>query len=43
MIGSDYCYNMGCDRPLQFLEELDLTSAQRTMILGRTAAKVLKL
>jgi aminocarboxymuconate-semialdehyde decarboxylase len=43
MIGSDYCYNMGYERPLQFLEELDLTSAQRTMILGGTAAKLLKL
>jgi aminocarboxymuconate-semialdehyde decarboxylase len=43
MIGSDYCYNMGYDRPLQFLEELNLISAQRTMILGGTAAKLLKL
>lgn len=43
MMGSDYCYNMGYERPLQFLEQLDLTSAQRTMILGGTAAKLLKL
>jgi aminocarboxymuconate-semialdehyde decarboxylase len=41
-IGSDYCYNMGYERPLQFLEQLDLTSAQRSMILGGTAAKLLR-
>jgi len=43
MIGSDYCYRMGYERPLQFLEQLDITSAQRTMIMGGTAAKLLKL
>ena len=43
MIGSDYCYNMGYERPLQFIERLDLTSAQRSMILGGTAAKLLRL
>ena len=36
MVGSDYCYDMG-------YEQLDLTSDQRRMILGGTAAKVLKL
>ena len=43
MIGSDYCYSMGYERPLGFLEQLDLTNTQRTMILGGTAAKLLKL
>jgi aminocarboxymuconate-semialdehyde decarboxylase len=43
MIGSDYCYTMDYERPLQFLEQLDLTSAQRSMILGGTAAKLLRL
>jgi aminocarboxymuconate-semialdehyde decarboxylase len=43
MIGSDYCYSMGYDRPLQFLDELDLSSAQRSMIRGGTAARLLKL
>jgi aminocarboxymuconate-semialdehyde decarboxylase len=43
MMGSDYCYQMGYERPIQFLEQLDLTSAQRAMILGGTAAKLLKL
>jgi aminocarboxymuconate-semialdehyde decarboxylase len=43
MIGSDYCFDMGYDRPIQFLEQINLTSAQRKMILGGTAAKLLKL
>lgn len=43
MMGSDYCYNMGYQRPLEFLEQLDLSAAQRAMILGGTATKLLKL
>jgi aminocarboxymuconate-semialdehyde decarboxylase len=43
MIGSDYCFEMGYERPIQFLEQINLTSAQRKMILGGTAAKLLKL
>jgi aminocarboxymuconate-semialdehyde decarboxylase len=43
MLGSDFCFDMGYDRPVQFLEQINLTSAQRSMILGGTAAKLLKL
>jgi aminocarboxymuconate-semialdehyde decarboxylase len=43
MTGSDYCFAMGYDRPVQFLEQIDLTSAQRQMILGGNAARLLKL
>ena len=43
MVGSDYCFTMGYDRPVQFLEQVDLTSAQRDMILGGNAARLLKL
>lgn len=43
MIGSDYCFNMGYARPLQFVQELDLTSAQRRMIRGGNAARLLRL
>jgi aminocarboxymuconate-semialdehyde decarboxylase len=43
MIGSDYCFEMGYERPIQFLEQINLTSAQRKMILGGTAANLLKL
>jgi aminocarboxymuconate-semialdehyde decarboxylase len=43
MLGSDYCFDMGYERPIQFLEQINLSSAQRKMILGGTAAKLLKL
>jgi aminocarboxymuconate-semialdehyde decarboxylase len=43
MIGSDYCFDMGVDRPLQLLEQINVTSAQRKMILGENAARLLKL
>jgi aminocarboxymuconate-semialdehyde decarboxylase len=43
MIGSDYCFDMGYERPVQFLEQIDLSSAQRQMIMGGTAANLLKL
>jgi len=43
LLGSDYCFDMGYDRPVQFLEQINLTSAQRKMILGGNAARLLKL
>jgi aminocarboxymuconate-semialdehyde decarboxylase len=43
MMGSDYCFTMGYDRPVQFLEQIDLASEQRKMILGGNAARLLKL
>lgn len=43
MIGSDYCFDMGYDRPVQFLEQINLASAQRKMILGGNASRILKL
>lgn len=43
MIGSDYCFNMGYARPLQFVQDLDLTAAQRGMIRGGNAARLLRL
>lgn len=43
MLGSDYCFTMGYDRPVQFLEQIDLATAQRKMILGGNAARLLKL
>jgi aminocarboxymuconate-semialdehyde decarboxylase len=43
MIGSDYCADMGYERPVQFLDEISLTSAGRRMILGGTARGILKL
>jgi len=43
MMGSDYCFTMGYDKPVQFLEQIDLASEQRKMILGGNAARLLKL
>jgi aminocarboxymuconate-semialdehyde decarboxylase len=43
MIGSDYCFDMGVEQPVEFVQELRLTSAERDMILGGTAAQLLKL
>jgi aminocarboxymuconate-semialdehyde decarboxylase len=43
MLGSDYCFEVGYDRPVQVIEELRLSSDQRKMILGGTAAKMLKI
>jgi aminocarboxymuconate-semialdehyde decarboxylase len=43
MVGSDYCFNMGYARPLEFLQQLNLTTAQRRMMRGGNAARLLKL
>jgi aminocarboxymuconate-semialdehyde decarboxylase len=43
MLGSDYCFDVGYSRPVEVVEELELSSRQRRMILGETAAKILKL
>ncbi len=43
MLGSDYCFDMGYDQPVKFLEQIDLSSAKRKMILGENAARILRL
>jgi L-2-hydroxycarboxylate dehydrogenase (NAD+) len=43
MIGSDYCLDMGYEQPVHFLDQVDMTSAQRKMISGDNAARLLKL
>jgi aminocarboxymuconate-semialdehyde decarboxylase len=43
MMGSDYCFAVGYDRPVEVVEQLHLSSEQRKMILGGTAAKILKI
>jgi len=43
MIGSDYCLDMGYERPVHFLDQVNISSAQRKMILGDNAARILKL
>ena len=43
MIGSDYCFDMGLTQPVEFVHQLNLTTAERNMIMGGTAATLLKL
>jgi aminocarboxymuconate-semialdehyde decarboxylase len=43
MLGSDYCFPVGYDRPVEVVEDLRLSPDQRKMILGGTAAKILKI
>jgi aminocarboxymuconate-semialdehyde decarboxylase len=43
MLGSDYCFTMGYEKPVQFVEQVDLSSEQRKMILSGNAARLLKL
>jgi aminocarboxymuconate-semialdehyde decarboxylase len=43
MIRSDYCLDMGYERPINFLDQVNITSAQRKMILGDNAARILKI
>jgi aminocarboxymuconate-semialdehyde decarboxylase len=43
MMGSDYCFGVGYDRPVEVVEDLRFSSEQRKMILGDTAAKILKI
>ncbi len=43
MTGSDYCFDMGYQRPVEIVEELRLSPEERRMILGGTAAKMLKI
>jgi aminocarboxymuconate-semialdehyde decarboxylase len=43
MLGSDYCFDMGYERPVQFLEQIKLSNAQRNMILGGNAARILNI
>jgi aminocarboxymuconate-semialdehyde decarboxylase len=43
MLGSDYCFEVGYDHPVQVVDELRLNSEQRKMILSGTAAKILKI
>ena len=42
MLGSDYCFPMGTDKPVEIVDKLDITAKDRALILGGTAAKLLK-
>jgi len=43
-MGSDYCFDMGLTDPLGDIERLDaLSAAERELIIGKTAARLLRL
>src|SRR5260370_35155085 len=43
MIGSDYCLDMRSEKPVHFLDQANLTSVQRKMLLDDKDARLLKL
>jgi aminocarboxymuconate-semialdehyde decarboxylase len=43
MLGSDYCFDVGYEHPVEFVEALRLSADERLMILNGTAAKLLKI
>ncbi len=43
MVGSDYCFDMGYERPVEVVTALKLTRVDQEKILGGTAMKLLRL
>jgi aminocarboxymuconate-semialdehyde decarboxylase len=43
MLGSDYCFDMGFEDPVSVVDDLELSPAERDMIIGGTAARLLRL
>ena len=44
LLGSDYCFDMGLEQPVHTVERLTgLPAAERDLILGQTAAKLLRI
>jgi aminocarboxymuconate-semialdehyde decarboxylase len=43
LLGSDYCFDMGLVDPVGMAERLALSDADRALILGQTAARMLRL
>lgn len=42
MLGSDYCFDMGYEHPVEVVDALGLGAAERRLVLHETAAKLLK-
>jgi len=42
ILGSDYCFDMGLDDPVADVERLPLDNAERELVLGGTAARLLR-
>ncbi|MFM0188582.1 amidohydrolase family protein [Paraburkholderia nemoris] len=43
VLGSDYCFDMGYEQPVRFLDRLELPPEQKNLILGGNAAQLLKI
>ena len=44
LLGSDYCFDMGLEEPVKTVERLtDLAESDRDLILGKTAARLLRI
>jgi aminocarboxymuconate-semialdehyde decarboxylase len=44
ILGSDYCFDMGLDDPVATVARMtELTPEERDLILGQTAAKLLRI
>jgi aminocarboxymuconate-semialdehyde decarboxylase len=43
MLGSDYCFDMGYERPRDIIDALKLSPADRDLVFGGNAARVLGL
>ncbi len=43
MLGSDYCFDMGFEDPVSVVDDLELSPAERDLIIGGTAARLLRL
>ncbi len=42
ILGSDYCFDMGLDDPVADVQRLPLDGAERELVLGGTAARLLR-
>ncbi len=42
-LGSDYCFDMGYERPVDVIERLDLPERDRALMIGGNAARLLRL
>jgi aminocarboxymuconate-semialdehyde decarboxylase len=43
MLGSDYCFAIGCKRPLEMVNELGLSAEEHSMVVQGTASRLLRL
>lgn len=43
VLGSDYCFDMGYEQPVRFLDRLNLPADQRAMVLGGNAGRLLRI